>query len=203
MIALPQLLTIVVVVLLGAISPGPDFAVLLRRTAVSGRAAGLRCAAGMGAGIAVWVLAVGGGVAALLAASAVAFTVVKLAGAGYLIVLGCRAWLSLRGGAATPEPAPLTAAGAFREGLLCNLLNPKVAVFYLALLPQFLPLGGGLLLTMELAAVAAATVTAWYVVVTVGVAAMRRFLASRRARRIVDATMGAVLIGVGVRIATT
>lgn len=157
----------------------------------------------MGAGIAVWVLAAGGGIAALLAASTVAFTVVKLAGAGHLIVLGCRAWLSLRASAPVREPAPPTADGAFREGLLCNLLNPKIAVFYLALLPQFLPAGGGVMLTMEPAAVAAATVTAWYVVVTFGIAAMRRLLASRRARRIVDATTGTVLIGVGVRIATT
>lgn len=203
MIALPQLLTIVVVVLLGAISPGPDFAVLLRRTAASGRAAGLRCATGMGVGIAVWVLAVGAGIAALLAASTVAFTVVKLAGAGYLIVLGCRAWMSLRAGAATREPDPPTATGAFTEGVLCNLLNPKVAVFYLALLPQFLPVDGGVLVTVELAAVAAATVTAWYVVVALGVAAGRRSLASTRVRRIVDAATGTVLIAVGVRIATT
>jgi threonine/homoserine/homoserine lactone efflux protein len=202
-IALPELLTITGVVLLGAISPGPDFAVLLRRTAVSGRVAGLQCAAGMGAGIVVWVLAVGAGIAALLAASAVAFTVVKLAGAAYLIVLGVRALLPPRHGAATSEPALPAVAGPFREGLLCNLLNPKVAVFYLALLPQFLPVGGGVLLTVELAVIAAATVTAWYVVVTIGVSAMRRLLGSRRARRIVDATMGAILIGVGVRIATT
>lgn len=136
MIAASQLLAIAVVVLLGAMSPGPDFAVLLRRTAVSGRAAGLRCAMGMGVGIAIWVLAAGAGIAALLTASTVAFTVVKLAGAGCLIVLGCRAWLSPRAGADAPEPGTPTTTGAFREGLLCNLLNRRS--------PRTdLPLGGG------------------------------------------------------------
>jgi threonine/homoserine/homoserine lactone efflux protein len=203
MIPAAQLLTIVGVVLLGAMSPGPDLAVLLRRSATSGRRAGLRCAAGMGTGIVVWVLAVGGGVAALLAASTVAFTIVKLAGAAYLILLGLRAWLSLRQGPPPPEPSARRGGGPFREGLLCNLLNPKVAVFYLALLPQFLPAGGGAVVTLELAAVAAATVTAWYVLVAVLVASMRRLLASDRAHRIVDAVMGTVLIGVGIRVATT
>ena len=136
-------LSIAGVVLLGAVSPGPDFFVLTRRTAVSGRGAGLMCAAGMATGIFLWVTAVGDGVSALLAASPVVFTVVKSAGAAYLVFLGLRGWLSAcRGSAArTPETAaaPQPSPRSFREGLLCNLLNPKVAVFYLAFLPQFLP----------------------------------------------------------------
>ena len=136
-------LSIAGVVLLGAVSPGPDFFVLTRRTAVSGRGAGLTCAAGMATGIFLWVTAVGDGVGPLLAASPVVFTIVKSAGAAYLVFLGLRGWLSAcRGSAArTPETAaaPQPSARSFREGLLCNLLNPKVAVFYLAFLPQFLP----------------------------------------------------------------
>lgn len=205
-ISFAALLSIAGVVLLGAVSPGPDFFVLTRRTTTSGRAAGLVCAAGMGTGIFVWVIAVGSGIAALLEASAVAYSVVKLVGATYLIMLGLRAWLSARRGGAAWEPddatAPQRAVRSFREGLLCNLLNPKVAVFYLAFLPQFLPAGGGWSVTLELAIAAAATVMCWYLVVAFSVASLRRFL-TRRIRRAVDAAVGTVLIGLGVRIATT
>ena len=199
-------LSIAGVVLLGAVSPGPDFFVLTRRTAVSGRRAGLTCAAGMATGIFLWVTAVGDGISALLAASPVVFTVVKSAGAAYLVFLGLRGWLSAcRGSAArTPETAaaPQPSARSFREGLLCNLLNPKVAVFYLAFLPQFLPPGSGWPPTLELAVTAAATVMCWYVFVALIVGAVRRFLTAR-VSRVIDAAVGTVLIGLGVLIATT
>lgn len=198
-------LSIAGVVLLGAVSPGPDFFVLTRRTAVSGRGAGLTCAAGMATGIFLWVTAVGDGISPLLAASPVVFTIVKSAGAAYLVFLGLRGWLSAcRGSAArTPETAaaPQPSARSFREGLLCNLLNPKVAVFYLAFLPQFLP-PGGWSPTLELAVTAAATVMCWYVFVALIIAAVRRFLTTR-VSRIIDAAVGTVLIGLGVLIATT
>jgi len=201
------LLSFVGVVLLGAVSPGPDFFVLARRTTTSGRASGLACAAGMGTGIFVWAMAVAGGVATLLAASAAAFTAVKLIGGAYMVWLGLCAWLSWhRGGSAWipgVAPAPRPTGRSFREGLLCNLLNPKVAVFYLALVPQFVPSGGGGWVALELAAVAAVTVMCWYVLVAIVVASVRRFLASTRVRRAIDATVGTVLIGLGVRVATT
>lgn len=97
----------------------------------------------MGTGILVWAGAVVWGVATVLTASAVAFSVVILAGGIYLILLGLRAWYSVRRddpAEATPQhTVDQSALKTFREGLLCNLLNPKVAVFYLALMPQFLP----------------------------------------------------------------
>jgi threonine/homoserine/homoserine lactone efflux protein len=199
-------LSIAGVVLLGAVSPGPDFFVLTRRTAVSGRVAGLTCAAGMATGIFLWVTAVGDGVITLLTASPFVFTVVKSAGAAYLVFLGLRAWLSAyRGSAArTPETAaaPPPSPRSFREGLLCNLLNPKVGVFYLAFLPQFLPPGGGWSPTLELAVTAAATVMCWYVFVALIIVAVRRFLTTR-VSRVIDAAVGTVLIGLGVLIATT
>ena len=199
-------LSIAGVVLLGAVSPGPDFFVLTRRTAVSGRGAGLTCAAGMATGIFLWVTAVGDGIGALLAASPVVFTIVKSAGAAYLVFLGLRGWLSAGRGSAARMPetaaAPRSSARSFREGLLCNLLNPKVAVFYLAFLPQFLPPGGGWSPTLELAVTAATTVMCWYVLVALVIVVVRRFLTAR-VSRIVDAAVGTVLIGLGVLIATT
>jgi threonine/homoserine/homoserine lactone efflux protein len=199
-------LSIAGVVLLGAVSPGPDFFVLTRRTAVSGRRAGLTCAAGMATGIFLWVTAVGDGVGALLGASPVVFTVVKSAGAAYLVFLGLRGWLSACRSSPVRMPeaaaAPQPSARSFREGLLCNLLNPKVAVFYLAFLPQFLPSGGGWSPTLELAVTAAATVMCWYVLVVLVIVAVRRFLTAR-VSRIIDAAVGTVLIGLGVLIAST
>src|ERR1700735_2412964 len=98
-------LSIAGVVLLGAVSPGPDFFVLTRRNAVSGRGAGLTCAAGMATGIFLWVIAVGDGDSALLAEAPAVFTIANAAGPAYLVFLGLRAWLSAcRGSAArTPE----------------------------------------------------------------------------------------------------
>lgn len=205
-VALPALLSFVGVVLLGALSPGPDFVVLTRRTTTSGRGSGLACAAGMSTGIFVWASAVVAGVAAVLTASVVAFTTVKILGAAYLVILGLRAWASVRSGSAwtTSEAAtPRPAGQPFREGLLCNLLNPKVAVFYLALFPQFIPTDSGGLSKLLLAATAATTVLCWYLVVATIVASVRRLLASTRVRRVVDALTGTALIGLGLRIATT
>ena len=206
MIPCAAVLSIAGVALLGAVSPGPDFFVLTRRTAASGRGAGLMCAAGMATGIFLWGTAAGDGIGALLAASAAAFSVVKFTGAAYLVFLGLRAWLSAyRGGSAwAPEAAaaPPPARGSFREGLLCNLLNPKVAVFYLAFLPRFVPPGGHWFAALELAVTAAATVLGWYVIVVLIIATVRGFLTTR-VSRIVDAVTGTVLIGLGILIAVT
>jgi len=206
MIPCAAVLSIAGVALLGAVSPGPDFFVLTRRTAASGRGAGLMCAAGMATGIFLWGTAAGDGIGALLAASAAVFSVVKFTGAAYLVFLGLRAWRSAyRGGsawAAETAAAPPPARGSFREGLLCNLLNPKVAVFYLAFLPRFVPPGGHWFPTLELAVTAAATVLCWYVIVALIIATVRGFLTTR-VSRIVDAVTGTVLICLGVLIAIT
>lgn len=110
-------------------------------------------------GLFAWAVVAAMGIAGLLAASTVAFTVVKLAGAAYLVLLGIR--------------APL----AYRQGLVTNLLNPKVAVFFTALLPQFLPTTATVADHLLLAMVAAAVSLTWFVLLTNVVSAVRRFLA--------------------------
>lgn len=202
-----QLLALGGVVLLAAISPGPDFVVVLRSAVVSGRRAGMACAAGIAAGVFVWAVITALGVAGLLAASAVAFTVVKLVGAAYLVLLGIRALLAARRGdyerPDTSGPGARTAAAALRQGLLTNLLNPKVAVFFIALLPQFIPAGASVLDHVLLATVAATVSLVWFVVLANVVSALRRLLTAARVRRAVDAVMGTLLVGIGVRIAVT
>ncbi|WP_228713584.1 MULTISPECIES: LysE family translocator [Prauserella] len=199
-----QLLPFAGVVLLGAMSPGPDFAVVLRHSAVGGRVSGMGAALGVATGILVWSVVAAVGVAGLLAASAVAFTVVKLAGAAYLLYLGGKAlWAARRGSAGQPEQpaAPPDPRRAFRDGLLCNVLNPKCAVFFVALVPQFLPADPTVADTVLTAAIPVVLTALWFGVVANVVGAMRRLLAIPRVRRALDAVTGTLLVAVGVRLA--
>jgi threonine/homoserine/homoserine lactone efflux protein len=193
------------VVLLGAMSPGPDFAVVVRRAAVSGRADGTMAALGIAVGVFLWAVAAATGVAALVAASALAYTIGKIVGAGYLMVLGVRALLAARkGGGAESVPSVDTGASrwaAFRQGLLCNVLNPKVAVFFVALLPQFLPVHPSLVETLLLSTIAVLITAAWFIVVANLVGAARRIFANAAVRRAVDAITGTALVALGLRLA--
>ncbi|MGK3201660.1 LysE family translocator [Amycolatopsis sp. MEPSY49] len=194
------------VVILGAMSPGPDFVVVTRSSLTGGRRAGIAAGAGISLGVFAWVVAIAFGVAAVLTASAVAFMVVKLAGAGYLVFLGVKAWLAVRRGeyrdlgenAATRS---LDAGAAFRQGLFTNLLNPKVAVYFLALLPQFLPADGSTLQTLELATIATAGTIVWFAALALVVGALKRFFADGRVRRGLDAVLGTVLVALGLKVA--
>lgn len=202
-----QVLTLTGVLLLAVMSPGPDFVIVLRSVLTSGRRAGMACAAGIGSGALVWAVVTSVGVAGLLAASAVAFTVVKLLGAAYLVLLGIQALLAARRGGyeQTAEPrAEQTRRStfvAYRQGLLTNLFNPKVAVFFLALWPQFLPADATVADTAILAAVAGVVPVIWFSVLSNVVNVLRRFLTASRVRRTIDAVMGTLLVGIGVRIA--
>lgn len=206
---LTQALALGGVILLAAMSPGPDFVIVLRSVLTGGRRAGMACAAGIASGVLAWAVVTSVGIAGLLAASAVAFTVVKLAGAAYLVLLGVQALLAARRGGyeQTQEPdaerTKKTALAAYRQGLLTNLFNPKVAVFFLALWPQFLPQGATAFDTAVLACVAAGTSLVWFLILANVVTALRRFLTAAKVRRTIDAVMGTVLIGIGVRIAVS
>jgi threonine/homoserine/homoserine lactone efflux protein len=96
----------------------------------------------------------------------------------------------------------VTTWAAFRQGLLTNLLNPKVAVFYLALLPQFLPADAAATQTLELAVISLAATGLWFVTLAVVIGALRRFFGSGKVRRALDAVMGTLLVGLGIRVAT-
>src|SRR5688572_1022135 len=121
------------------ITPGQDTFFILGRSLAGGRSAGIAAALGVTAGTVVHTLAAALGLSALLATSPYAFTAVKLAGAVYLLYFGVRALLTRDSG--LPADAPVDGAGrwsAFRQGVLTNVLNPKVALFFLALMPQFI-----------------------------------------------------------------
>lgn len=193
---------------LGAMSPGPDFAVVVRHAVTSGRRAGSATAAGVAVGILVWVLAATTGVAALLAASAVAFTVVKVVGAGYLLFLGVRALrAAARSPSAAAEPgtgrAPTTGVAAFRSGLLCNVLNPKAAVFFVALMPQFLPSHPAVTDVLLLSATAFLITLLWFGAVATVLGGLRRLLDRSAVRRAIDGVTGTALVLLGLRLAAT
>ena len=188
-------------------TPGQDTALTIRNTLLGGRRSGIATAAGVAAGQAVWTLAASVGLVAILSASQPLFLALRLAGAAYLVFLGLQ---SLRA-ALTPRPArersaPAATAPAagrsFREGLISNLANPKMVVFFTSLLPQFVSPGGRTFLTLLLLGLAFCGLTlAWLSVYAVAVARARRLLERSRVRRTLDGLSGAVLVALGVRLA--
>lgn len=188
------------------VTPGPDTALMIRNTLVGGRTSGLRTALGVCTGIAVWGVATSAGLAALLVASEPAFRALKLAGAAYLVFLGAQTLLhAFRGDRARLEarerrPDP---RAAYRQGLLSNLGNPKIAVFFTSLLPQFAPGGdasfAGLL---GLSLLFCAMGLAWLSAYAVAVARIGDVLRRSAIRRAIDAITGAVLVAFGLRLAT-
>jgi threonine/homoserine/homoserine lactone efflux protein len=123
------------------ITPGADMLYIASRSAAQGTKAGIVAALGIGAGCFIHILFAAFGLSVVLATSALAFTVVKLAGAAYLVYLGITTLLSLRQKPATEAGTagivPLTSGKIFRQAILVNALNPKVALFFMAFLPQF------------------------------------------------------------------
>lgn len=125
--------------LIVAVSPGPDSLLVLRSSLLGGRRAGARAASGAASGSLAWGICSAAGLTAILAASAQLYWVIQLAGAAYLVFLGIRSWRAKKsspGGQADPRPRRST---GFRAGLVSNLLNPKVGLFFVAVMPQFIP----------------------------------------------------------------
>ncbi|MFI8391282.1 LysE family translocator [Streptomyces sp. NPDC085540] len=188
--------------------PGPDMAIVTKRAVTRGRGDGLRTVAGIAVGLLIWGALTVAGLAALLAASAEVYLLVKLVGAAYLCWLGARALLRpgaepVERGERAQEPSG-SGGGAWRTGLVSNVLNPKIAVFYTGLLPALAPpglrpaLGMALLVLLHVLLTVAWLGTYVYVLSRAG-----RFFARPRVRRALDRTTGVVLIGFGVRVATT
>jgi threonine/homoserine/homoserine lactone efflux protein len=191
------------------VTPGQDTALTIRNSLLGGRRNGTFTALGVSTGQACWTLAASAGVAALLVASEPAFLALKLLGAAYLVFLGAQALRSAffgvpahgpTGRPAEPRVAPIV---AFRQGLISNLGNPKMAVFFTSLLPQFTSSGEasfGTLLALGL--VFCLMTLVWLSAYALVVAKAGDFLRRPRIRRAVDALVGAVLVAFGVRLAT-
>lgn len=203
--SLVAMLTLAGVMLVGAMSPGPDFVLVVRNSMTAGKTTGVFCAMGIGVGVLGWAVAAAVGVAGLLAASATLFSFVKLCGAAYLIYLGIKALLSAAsrttGELELTAGAVMTRRSAFIQGLVTNLLNPKTAVFFVALLPQFLPRETTVVSVVELCVLTGTVTVAWFMILAVAVGSLRGALVRPRVRRVIDALTGTFLVGLGARIA--
>ena len=180
------------------VTPGQDTALTIRNSLIAGRRGGLSTALGVATGQAVWALATSVGLAALIVAFEPAFVALKLAGAAFLVYLGVqallRAWRGVRAEARRgPRQSP------FRQGLLSNLGNPKMAVFFTSLLPQFATSFSGLL---ALGLVFCSMTLVWLSAYAFAVAKAGDVLRRPAIRRAFDAVLGAVLVALGIRLAT-
>jgi threonine/homoserine/homoserine lactone efflux protein len=165
---------------------------------MGGRRAGIFTAVGVSTGQATWTLATAAGIAALLAASEPAFLAVRILGSAYLVWLGLQALLAaVRGHERRAVRAPRSSS--FRQGLLSNLGNPKMAVFFTSLLPQFAGSFPGLL---ALGLVFCTMTLVWLTAYSIAVAKAGDLLRRPRIRRAIEAVTGAVLVALGLRLAT-
>ncbi|MFJ9951582.1 LysE family translocator [Kitasatospora sp. NPDC091207] len=185
------------------LTPGLDTALVLRTSALGERRQAWGVVLGIQTGTLIWGTLTSAGVTALLTASALAYEILRWAGAAYLVWMGI-GMLRNRGGGAEPERAP--AGGGFRSGwrrgTLTNLLNPKVGVFYVAVLPQFIPAGAPHFAAgVALTGVHVVEGMLWSAVLVGFARVVRGWLSRPAARRLLDRVTGAVVVGFGLRLA--
>jgi threonine/homoserine/homoserine lactone efflux protein len=205
------MLTFALAALVLIMIPGPDQALITRSALVGGRAAGLMTMLGGVLGLAVHATAAAVGLSALLLASAKAFTVLKVVGAAYLLWMGVQ---TLRAAArsrrapaeAAIRPARPRPATAVRQGFLSNALNPKVALFFVTFLPQFLPAeataGGTQAQALLLSAIFAALYLGWFGLYVTLVDGLGRLLRRPRVKAAIERVTGVLLVAFAVRLAT-
>lgn len=203
------LLSFAVVAALLTVTPGLDTALVLRAALVQGRRLAIATAIGIITGALIWGMAASVGLAALVAASDTAFTVLRVIGAAYMAWLGVRLILTR---VFRPRPIPEVDAAAealpqrwwsaWSSGLLTNLLNPKVGAFYVAVLPGFIPDGSNeLLMGVLLASVHGLETAVWFALIIVGAHRLRPWLARDAVHRWIDGVTGVALIGFGIALA--
>jgi threonine/homoserine/homoserine lactone efflux protein len=195
---LGHLAAFVGVALIVIVTPGQDTALTIRNTITGGRRGGVLTALGVISGQLTWAVAASAGLAAVLLASRDVFIGLKLAGAAYLVFLGLQALAAaIRG---RPSAHRLTQRrGVYRQGVLSNLGNPKMAVFFTSLLPQFASSFAGML---TLGILFAGFTFAWLNLYATAVARAATLFRRSRIRRALDALTGAVLVALGLRLAT-
>ena len=203
-----ELLAFLGVSALVIVTPGQDTALTIRSTLLGGRHAGVLTALGVSTGQAVWTLAASAGITAILLASEPVFLAVKLAGAIYLVFLGGQMIVhALRRSRAQIDMARPTGwlppAKAYRQGVVSNLGNPKMAVFFTSLLPQVAPESGPRFVTFMAFGLCFGAMTAgWLTAYAFAVARAKTAFERPRIRRVMDGLTGAVLVALGLRLAS-
>jgi threonine/homoserine/homoserine lactone efflux protein len=190
------------IVALLTITPGADMAMVARSVFTGGRRDAFATTLGISAGCLAWAIASALGVAAVLAASQTAYDALRLVGALYLVWLGVQSLLAARRGDQPAVESGGRRSSPFRQGLVTNLFNPKIAVFYSTFLPQFIGPGDpALLISMLLAGVHIALGIAWLSLYAWLVSRAVEAFKGSRLRRSLDALTGTVLVALGLRLA--
>jgi threonine/homoserine/homoserine lactone efflux protein len=201
-----RLLAFIGIAALITITPGADMALVTRVALAQGKRAAWLTSCGIVSGLLVWGVASAAGISALLSASATLYTLLRLAGAAYLIVLGVQALIArapAHGATAEASSPSLHGAGAYGRGLLNNLLNPKIGVFYTAFLPQFIAPGQPVfLMSVALAAIHAVLGIIWLLCYATILTRVGDLFRRPRIRRAMEGITGVVLVGLGLRLAT-
>ena len=202
-----QLGPFLVVAIVIIVTPGQDTALTIRNTLVGGRRSGIFTAMGVSTGQACWTVAVSLGIAAVLTSSEAAFSALKIVGAGYLAFLGIQALVSAVRGREAPLTHPAAPfrsrrdAAAFRQGLISNLGNPKMAIFFTSLLPQFAGSEATVPELLALGFINCALTWTWLSIYAVAIARAEAFIRRGPIRRILDALTGVALVSLGLRLA--
>ena len=198
-----SLLAFVGAAVLIVLLPGPDTLVVVRGILRGGRRQGTLTALGNLSGLTVWVLAAALGLAAMVEASEVGYAALRIVGACYLVLLGVQAWRSRGRVERADVPHRGVLGTGFRAGVLTNLLNPKVGVFFVTFLPGFVPDGASVLWTTLLFGAIFIVLTALYWVVLLGLAGrVTAWMGTPAIRRRLDVATAGVLVAFGVRLAT-
>lgn len=199
MIGLGSYLAFLVVSLLVICTPGQDTALTIRNTLAGGRRGGVATAFGVAAGQATWTAATAAGLAVVLMASAPIFFAIRVAGAAYLVYLGVRALLSL--GKESSAPVHTARAGRWlAQGYLSNLSNAKMVAFFVSLLPPFAGAHPSFGLLLLLGLNFSLLTLAWLTGYAIAVERLGGWLRKTGVRRVLDAILGAVLVGLGLRV---
>lgn len=185
------------------ITPGVDTAIVLRSAAADGPRPAVFASFGIALGCLIWGVVVSVGLGALIAASPVAFTIITWAGAAYLIWLGAKLLLRPRDRLEMSEEAePVDPWQSLKQGFYTNLLNPKVGVFYLTFLPQFIPTGASVAtFSFILAAVHVLLTLVWFAILIAATVPMGQLLRRPRAVKTMDRVAGGVFITFGAKLA--
>src|SRR6185437_357821 len=184
------------------ITPGLDTALVLRTVASEGPRRGLWSGIGIITGCLVWAASVAAGLGVLLVASRIGYTVLRWAGAGYLLYVGLKMLRHPRTSFASPGGIPPRGRSAFARGALTNLLNPKVGVFYVSFLPQFIPTDVAVApFAMLLGAIHALRGLVWFACLIAAMAPLSRWLRNPKVVRVLDRITGVVFIAFGARLA--
>lgn len=202
----PRFATFVGVSAFLIVSPGPDMALVTRNALAGGGRAAAFTAVGVGLGILAWAVAAALGVAQLLDRSAVAFNILKFAGAAYLILLGIRSLMSSKDATSGETAGPgqgrgMSAGDALRQGALGNLFNPKAGVIFVSILPQFVEPGDPIPRLLAMLVAFEVMIIGWLAGYGALVSRVGRSRMGASTRRVLERTTDVVLVGLGLRLA--